>query len=64
MLPFVDLLFGSWYMPRKQWSKEYGIDGPVEPGLIGQLLQPFAPVAAPVLPLESAASAESAESNL
>ena len=63
MLPFVDLLFGSWYLPKKQCPQEYGIDSHVEPGLIGQLLQPFTPVAAPVLPLESAASAESAESH-
>ncbi|MGB0065729.1 MAG: sterol desaturase family protein [Terracidiphilus sp.] len=64
MLPFVDLLFGSWHMPKKQWPAEYGIDGPVEPGLIGQLLQPFAPVAASVPPMESPTPAESAQSNL
>lgn len=61
MLPFVDLIFGSWYMPKKQWPKEYGIDGPVEPGLMGQLLQPFAPVAV-VSRLESVAQVGSAES--
>jgi sterol desaturase/sphingolipid hydroxylase (fatty acid hydroxylase superfamily) len=62
MLPFVDLLFGSWYMPRKQWPQEYGIDGHVEPGLMGQLLQPFAPVEASALPLENAASVEPGQS--
>lgn len=67
MLPFVDLLFGSWYLPGRQSPAEYGIDGPVEPGLIGQLLQPFAPAPAgpaSVPPIESAAPAESAQSNV
>ncbi|MGA3131881.1 MAG: sterol desaturase family protein [Terracidiphilus sp.] len=64
MLPFVDLIFGSWYMPKKQWPKEYGIDGPVDPGLMGQLLQPFAPVAAAVPHFESAAAVESVQGNL
>lgn len=61
ILPFVDLLFGSWYMPRKQWPKEYGIDSYVEPGLIGQLLQPFAPApeGSPVLGRERSPALES-----
>lgn len=67
MLPFVDLLFGSWYLPSRQSPAEYGIDGPVEPGLIGQLLQPFAPTmpaAATVPPLEEPAPVESAQNHL
>jgi sterol desaturase/sphingolipid hydroxylase (fatty acid hydroxylase superfamily) len=64
MLPFVDLLFGSWHMPKRQWPAEYGIDSPTEPGLVGQLLQPFAPAPAAAPPIESAASAESAPTNL
>lgn len=67
MLPFVDLLFGSWYLPSRQSPDEYGIDGPVEPGLFGQLLQPFAPApvtAAAVQPLESPAPVESSQSNV
>ena len=67
MLPFVDLLFGSWYLPSRQSPAEYGIEGRVEPGLIGQLLQPFAPAAASsatVPPPENPAPAESAQTNL
>ncbi len=67
MLPFVDLLFGSWYLPSRQSPAEFGIAGHVEPGLFGQLLQPFAPAsasAAAVQPLENPAPAESAQSNL
>jgi sterol desaturase/sphingolipid hydroxylase (fatty acid hydroxylase superfamily) len=42
MLPIMDILFGSWYMP-KQWPPTYGIKTPMAPGLIGQLLHPFLP---------------------
>jgi sterol desaturase/sphingolipid hydroxylase (fatty acid hydroxylase superfamily) len=41
MLPILDRLFGTWYMPRKEWPSKYGIDGPMTPDLDGQLLQPF-----------------------
>lgn len=67
MLPFVDLLFGSWYLPSRQSPAEYGIDSHVEPGLVRQLLQPFAPAPAAVdgvPPLEHPAPAESVQSNL
>jgi sterol desaturase/sphingolipid hydroxylase (fatty acid hydroxylase superfamily) len=43
MLPIMDLLFGSWYMPRKQWPSKYGIDAPMAPDLAGELIQPFLP---------------------
>jgi sterol desaturase/sphingolipid hydroxylase (fatty acid hydroxylase superfamily) len=41
MLPWMDKLFGTWYLPR-QWPVKYGIGSPV-PGLAGQLLLPFLP---------------------
>jgi sterol desaturase/sphingolipid hydroxylase (fatty acid hydroxylase superfamily) len=43
MLPIMDILFGSWYMPKKQWPPKYGIDAATAPSLSGQLLQPFLP---------------------
>jgi sterol desaturase/sphingolipid hydroxylase (fatty acid hydroxylase superfamily) len=43
MLPVMDLLFGSAYLPKKQWPGDYGIEGPMSPGLFSQLLQPFLP---------------------
>jgi len=43
MLPFMDKLFGTWYMPKKNWPPKYGIDAPLAPGLAGQLLQPLLP---------------------
>ena len=44
MLPIMDKVFGTWYLP-KQWPEKYGIDAPMAPGLIGELLQPFEPQA-------------------
>ena len=41
MLPIMDKLFGTWYMPKKQWPSKYGIQTPTAPGLVGQLIQPF-----------------------
>jgi hypothetical protein len=43
MLPIMDKLFGTWYMPKKQWPTKYGIDAPMATGLVGQLLQPLVP---------------------
>jgi sterol desaturase/sphingolipid hydroxylase (fatty acid hydroxylase superfamily) len=43
MLPFMDKLFGTWYMPKKQWPSKYGIDAHVAAGLAAQLLQPLLP---------------------
>jgi sterol desaturase/sphingolipid hydroxylase (fatty acid hydroxylase superfamily) len=40
MLPWVDLFFGTFYLP-KQWPSKYGIDAPVAPTLAGQLLDPL-----------------------
>jgi sterol desaturase/sphingolipid hydroxylase (fatty acid hydroxylase superfamily) len=43
MLPWVDRLFGTFYVDRKTWPSAYGIDEPTESGLVGQLIQPFLP---------------------
>jgi hypothetical protein len=42
MLPFIDRLFGSFYLP-KTWPAEYGTSTPMPNHLIGQLVDPFAP---------------------
>jgi sterol desaturase/sphingolipid hydroxylase (fatty acid hydroxylase superfamily) len=41
IFPWMDKLFDTFYLPQKQWPVKYGIDGPMAPGLAGQLLQPF-----------------------
>ena len=62
MLPWIDALFGTWYMPKRQWPVTYGINGPMAPGLPGQLLQPFLPQheqpAVPAAAIESTPRAE------
>jgi sterol desaturase/sphingolipid hydroxylase (fatty acid hydroxylase superfamily) len=41
MLPWVDKLFGTFYLPKESWPQTYGTDTPVSPGLTGQLIQPL-----------------------
>ena len=43
MLPWMDKLFGTWYMPKQQWPTKYGTDTPMATSLAGQLLQPLLP---------------------
>ncbi len=43
MLPCIDRLFGSFYMPRGRWPEAYGCDTPVPAGLLGQLVSPLLP---------------------
>ncbi len=40
MLPVIDRLFGTHYLPR-HWPSAYGTDTPVPYGVIGQLIAPF-----------------------
>jgi sterol desaturase/sphingolipid hydroxylase (fatty acid hydroxylase superfamily) len=41
IFPGLDILFGTLYLP-KRWPQQYGIDAPMAPTLMGQLLQPLA----------------------
>jgi sterol desaturase/sphingolipid hydroxylase (fatty acid hydroxylase superfamily) len=41
MLPWMDRLFGTWYLPRGQWPAGYGIDTKLPDSLGMQLLYPF-----------------------
>jgi sterol desaturase/sphingolipid hydroxylase (fatty acid hydroxylase superfamily) len=43
MLPFVDRLFGTCYIPRAKWPSRYGTDAPVASGLAAQLIDPLLP---------------------
>jgi len=43
MLPIMDLVFGTWYLPKNLWPSKYGIDAPMAPGIPAQLVQPFLP---------------------
>ena len=42
MLPWVDKLFGTMYLPKGKHPEKYGIDQPLSPVLFGQLVEPFA----------------------
>jgi sterol desaturase/sphingolipid hydroxylase (fatty acid hydroxylase superfamily) len=41
MLPWVDMIFGTFFLPRDRQPEKYGIDKPISPILFGQLMDPF-----------------------
>jgi sterol desaturase/sphingolipid hydroxylase (fatty acid hydroxylase superfamily) len=41
MLPIIDRVFGTLYLPRNKQPERYGIDQPLSPHLLGQLIDPF-----------------------
>jgi sterol desaturase/sphingolipid hydroxylase (fatty acid hydroxylase superfamily) len=41
ILPCMDLLFGTFYLPKQRLPEKYGIDTPISPSFAGQLLQPL-----------------------
>jgi sterol desaturase/sphingolipid hydroxylase (fatty acid hydroxylase superfamily) len=41
IFPWLDILFGTFYLPKQRWPQKYGIDESVPPSLVGQLLQPL-----------------------
>ena len=59
MFPWVDALFGTQYLPDRQWPLNYGVDDPMPSGYLRQLMSPFrrrhsgpevAPVPVPLTP--------------
>lgn len=48
LLPWMDRLFGTLYLPASRRPERYGIDEPMPAGLFGQLGHPFRPTGAPV----------------
>ena len=41
IFPWMDKLFGTLYLPKHRWPKQYGIDAPMASSFTGQLLQPL-----------------------
>jgi sterol desaturase/sphingolipid hydroxylase (fatty acid hydroxylase superfamily) len=41
MLPWMDKLFGTLYLPKDRQPKRYGIDQAISPILVGQLVEPL-----------------------
>ncbi len=48
MLPVWDWVFGTRFLPRKQWPSAYGIEAELPSSLAGQLMYPFYPPSRPV----------------
>jgi len=40
-LPWMDRIFGTYYVPRNQWPSAYGIETKLPKSLAGQLIYPF-----------------------
>ena len=36
----MDMLFGTFYLPKNEWPKQYGIDDELAPGLWGSSSTP------------------------
>jgi sterol desaturase/sphingolipid hydroxylase (fatty acid hydroxylase superfamily) len=41
IFPWIDKLFGTFYLPKQRWPQKYGIEAPIAPTFAGQLLQPL-----------------------
>jgi sterol desaturase/sphingolipid hydroxylase (fatty acid hydroxylase superfamily) len=50
MLPWMDRLFGTHYLPRGQWPSAYGIDEALPDSVAGQLLYPLRAPAEAIAP--------------
>jgi sterol desaturase/sphingolipid hydroxylase (fatty acid hydroxylase superfamily) len=48
-LPWLDKLFGTFYLPANAWPEKYGTDTPVSAHLSGQLFDPLTQPAAPAV---------------
>jgi sterol desaturase/sphingolipid hydroxylase (fatty acid hydroxylase superfamily) len=40
-LPWIDKLFGTFYLPQKQWPDHYGINGHLSNNIVLQIIRPF-----------------------
>jgi sterol desaturase/sphingolipid hydroxylase (fatty acid hydroxylase superfamily) len=43
MLPWIDVIFRTHYMPRAEWPSKYGIDAAIPSALVAQVLAPLMP---------------------
>jgi len=48
MLPIMDRIFGTHYLPRNRWPEAYGVEAKLPGSLVGQLLHPLDPRRPPV----------------
>jgi sterol desaturase/sphingolipid hydroxylase (fatty acid hydroxylase superfamily) len=52
MLPGIDVLFGTMYLPKDKTPGCYGIDAPTPPRLVEQLIEPFLLWRKPAMPVQ------------
>jgi sterol desaturase/sphingolipid hydroxylase (fatty acid hydroxylase superfamily) len=45
LLPWLDRIFGTYYLPKKDWPVAYGLRDPISPNMVGQLIDPLIPPA-------------------
>lgn len=73
LFPWIDALFGTQYLPDRQWPQTYGVDDAIPPGYLRQLTSPFrslpsrtpaAPGPVPLSPCAEPSSTISTSSNL
>jgi sterol desaturase/sphingolipid hydroxylase (fatty acid hydroxylase superfamily) len=55
-LPWLDRIFGTHYLPRKEWPSAYGIKAKLPDSLAGQLAYPLFPQPPVLEPLEAVAA--------
>ena len=41
--PVLDMMFGSFYMPKDKLPDAYGVADPMPPSFMGQMIYPFRP---------------------
>ncbi|MFI4983316.1 MAG: sterol desaturase family protein, partial [Nevskiales bacterium] len=63
MLPWMDWIFGTYYMPRDQWPPSYGIDEKLPDAMADQLLYPLLPRNQPAGRLDHAARSASIDAS-
>lgn len=61
VLPWIDRVFGTLYLPKDRQPESYGIDEKLSPTLLGQLAGPFFPRPAAVISLEKEVNEAEAE---
>jgi sterol desaturase/sphingolipid hydroxylase (fatty acid hydroxylase superfamily) len=62
LLPWVDWMFGTLYLPKDKQPERYGIDQPISSVLFGQLVEPFLVARKALSPVASVSSANQDES--
>jgi sterol desaturase/sphingolipid hydroxylase (fatty acid hydroxylase superfamily) len=58
MLPLMDWIFGTYYLPRNEWPSAYGTEAKLPGSLGGQLVYPLLPPQTPQVSLPEPVAAD------